>query len=358
MLQKNKGQFVINTLKKSDRKKGITLVVTCSKLQVLPFFFKSLKDMDLPREDMHLLVYDNTDDQNFLENLVSEIDEFLCPKCRQFRSIRLYKSYLPPKGTLTGVGNEIFSNSKISNIWHMWRKIKSMIYTDIFFQLEDDTIAPPDSFTRLYKILMSDPKIGFVTAIETGRNNIPYFPVRLGVHKVIVKNGFLYKRESFHPDTKGVQEIDAAGVYCFVARTKAYLSAFVDYDPDSKAFSIFAMDNVLTYNMKKHGWKLFADFDMWCGHLQVSFGRICIFTPEQALQFVDIWVPECNSYAISVEKKSKNQKIRRRSIRNPAPCFDLNFNEEKKIDDEVRDVMKQIKKQEKDLIAPHKKKQE
>jgi len=341
-----KGEFLLNTLEKKDKKKGITLVITASKIRVLPFFFKSLKAMDLPREEMHLLVYDNTDDPIFNEALMTELDEFLCPKCRQFRSLRVYKSYLKPKGQLEGSGNEHFQSSKVSNIWLMWKKIFHMIHTETFFQLEDDTLCPPDTFSRLYELLMADSKVGFVTAVETGRNNLPYVPTRLGIHKIDLRDGFLWKRESFSPDTSGVQEIDASGVYCFVARTEAYKSGFENYDPIRKACVIFAMDNVLTYNIKSHGWKCLADFDCWCGHMQVSFGRICIFSPEQALHYVDLWIPECNNYAMGVEIKKPGQKPRIRLIPKDAPCFSLTPEEHPEAAAEIRKI-KKIKKNKK-----------
>ncbi|GAI04015.1 unnamed protein product, partial [marine sediment metagenome] len=171
-----KGKYIINTMKRKDYKDGITLVVTCSKMLMLPFFFKSLRDMDLPREDMHLLIYDNTDDPAYLEKLMDEIDELTCPKCQQFKSIRIYKSYAKPKGNLKGSGANHFSKTQLHNIWCMWQKLYKMVYTDTFFQLEDDTIVQPDTFKRLYKLLMSNSKVGFATAIETGRNSLPYIP--------------------------------------------------------------------------------------------------------------------------------------------------------------------------------------
>lgn len=345
-----KGHYVINTMKRKDYKEGITLVLTCSKMVLLPFFFKSLRDMDLPRENMHLLVYDNTNDPRFLEKLRDELDELLCPKCKQFKSVRLYKSYVRPRASITGSGNEKFSASKISNIWRMWKKIYHIIYTDTFFQLEDDTICPPDTFKRLYKLL-ENPKVGFVTAIETGRNALPYIPVRIGVHKIIMRKDRLIKRESFSPHTTGIQEIDSAGVYCFVARTKAYKSGFIDYDAPVKAFSLFAMDNVLTFNMKRHGWKLLADFGCWCGHLQIGGGRICIFGKDQALQYMDLYIPKHDCYAISMEMRAPGQtgtmQHRTYKIKKEAPCFSLNPEREGNIELEIRKVKEKIKEQRK-----------
>ena len=299
--------------------------------------------MDLPRENVHLLIYDNTSDPAYLEKLMDEIDELMCPKCKQFKSIRLYKSYRKPRGTLSGSGNEKFSSSKIYNIWMMWKEIYHIVYTDTFFQIEDDTITPPDTFKRLYKLLMADSKVGFVTAIETGRNSRNYVPTRVGVHKIIMKKGRLIKRDSYDPNTKGVQEIDSSGVYCFVARTRAYKSGFIDYEAPQKAFSLFAMDNVLTYNMKRHGWKLLADFGCWCGHLQISGGRICIFGKDQALKYVDLYIPKYDCYAISMEVKTHAQPFRTYAIKKPAPCFSLNPKEETENNDAIAAQIKKAK---------------
>ncbi|GAG65274.1 unnamed protein product [marine sediment metagenome] len=224
-----------------------------------------------------------------------------------------------------------------------------MIYTDTFFQLEDDTIVQPDAFKRLYKLLMANSKVGFVTAIETGRNALNYAPTRVGVHKIIMRKDRLILRDSFDPNTKGIKEVDSSGVYCFVARTKAYKSGFIDYEAPQKAFSLFAMDNVLTYNMKRHGWKLLADFGCWCGHLQVSGGRICIFGKDQALKYIDLYIPKYNCFAISMEVRKNVQPYRTYAVKKPAPCFSLYPEKESEKEDniakEIKEAKQKIKKQ-------------
>ena len=303
--------------------------------------------MDLPREDMHLLIYDNTHDPLILETIIECINDFLCPKCRQFRSIRIYKSFLKPRGALTGSANEVFSRSQLANIWSMWKRIYNMIHTETFFQLEDDTICPSDAFTRLYGLLMSNSKHGFITAIETGRNSIPYIATRLGIHKIVMRKGVLLKRISLDPNLTGIQKIDSAGVFCFAARTKAYKSGFENYNPIAKAFSQFAMDNVLTYNIKKHGWKLFADFDCWCGHMQLIPSGICIFGKDQALPFSDLYIPEYHSYAIGVERKKLGQKPRSYKVKSPAAVISLVPDENIGAADEIKKIKQKIREEKK-----------
>ncbi|GAI62220.1 unnamed protein product, partial [marine sediment metagenome] len=37
--------------------------------------------MDLPREDMHLLIYDNTNDPALFDIINKELDDFRCETC-------------------------------------------------------------------------------------------------------------------------------------------------------------------------------------------------------------------------------------------------------------------------------------
>ena len=313
------GNFLINNLKPSEKADGITLIITFSRKIFVPFFFSSFKNLKLPRSDIHLIVYDNTCDEPLKEALFQLAE----PLIAEFKSVRFYKSNLKGRGNVVGSGNEQFRNSKLQNIWLMWKRMRHMIHTDTFFLLEDDTICPPDAFSRLYKTLMSSNRVGFVTGIETGRFATPWLPVRLGVHKVKMKGLKVLERRSLSPNTKGIIPIDAAGVYCFAARTKCYLSGFEGYDPVSLKVPFFALDNVLVWNMKKHGWRILADFNVWCTHLQASSARIIAFGKEQATEMIDLWLPKYHTYAPAFETKKAHQKLRRVLVRKPAPTWEL-----------------------------------
>lgn len=314
-----KGNFLINTLERFSAPEGITLVCTFSRKIFVPFFFAAFNKMLLPKKDIHLIIYDNTEDEPLKDALMAELDFSFYG----FKSIRFYKSYLKGKGNIVGSGNEQFKHSKLQNIWSMWLRMKRMIYTDTFFVLEDDTICPPNAFKRLMGILMRNSRIGFVTAIETGRHAYPWLPVRLGVHKVKMQGMKVLERRSFHPDTRGVKEIDAAGVYCFAARTKAYLDGFIGYNPISLKVPFFALDNVLTWNIKQHGWKVLADFSLWCSHLEASSARITAFSKDQAIEMSDIWLPQYNNYSSGVEIKKIGQRARKLQVHRPAQSFSL-----------------------------------
>ena len=323
-----KPEYLINNMQAADKKKGVTLVITFSRRIFAPIFFKSFNQMQLPRENIHLLVYDNTEDTLLADVLRNELTGLI----PLFRSVRLYKSYLKGKGSIMGSGNEQFKKSKLFNIWAMWKSIfitrGGMIFTPEFFYLEDDTIACPDAYNRLFAQLHKDSKVGMVTGIETGRHAYPWVPVRLGVHYLKMRKFKVLERISLDPNLKGLQKIDASGVYCFAARTKAYKTGFLGYDPCSLKIPFFAMDNVMTWNMKLHGWGLLADFNVWCSHLEASAARIISFSKDQAVPMADIWIEKFNNYASGVEIFKRNQKARRFRVTKPAPSWELDPDKE------------------------------
>jgi len=323
MFTKMKPQYLINTLKDlksiKEKQEGVTVVITFSRKVLVPFFFKAFNQMVLPRKDMHLLVYDNTQDVPLANALKAEIT----PLIPLFKSVRLYKSNIKGRGCLCGVGNECFMLSKLYNIWSMWKRAWRMVYTDVFFQIEDDTIAPPNSFNKLYKTLLKHKKSAFVTGIEVGRATLPWAPTRLGVHKVKMKGKKILERHSFHPNTKGIKKIDAAGVYLFVARTKPFLTGFDGIHPYKDGIPFFAMDNVFTWNIKRHGYELYADFSVWCTHLSISTGRVIAWGKNQAYHASDIWIPKFHNYAMNIEIKPKGFRFREKRVRKPAPTWEI-----------------------------------
>lgn len=319
------GKYIIKRGDDDIQKDDLTLICCFSRSLYVPMFFKALHNLDIPHKKVHLLVYDNTEDVILQRALEGELEDSKL----NWKSVKLYKSYLKGRGSVTGSGNEQFEKSVLYNIWDMWINLKPMIKTETFMQLEDDTIFPPDAFTKLYPTLMSDEKIGFVTSIATGRSSYPWVAVRLGVHNIKIcrkcydRDFKVLERRSFHPDTKGIQEVDCAGVYCFVAKTKAYLTGFDGFDATTMKVPFFAMDNVLTWNMKQHDYKILADFDVWCKHLHASAARIIAWGKEQAREMADLYLPEYNNYAQGVEVLSKDHKPRSHQVRIHAPSWEL-----------------------------------
>lgn len=314
-----KGKYLINNLQPKDKKKGITLVCCFARKVFIPFFFKALEQMKFPRDEVHLIVYDNTDDKQLEAGLLPIVEDLK----EGYLSVRLYKNYLPPKYTADGNPDKPFKDSKTSNIWEMWKDLKNHIHTEAFFQLEDDTIAPADAFTTLYQDLKQNVEAAYVTGIEVARNAIPNRAVRLGVHhlKVCPCGGRhkILKRHSLDPETKGTVPITCSGVYCFAARTKAFFSGLKNFDPYKINPPIWALDMLFTRNMRVQGYANYANFNVWCTHLHAGGDHLIAWGKDQAVEMVDLWMPEFGNYAMGIEvcKNDKPKKII------PAPIWEI-----------------------------------
>jgi len=319
------GELLIDTLNVDEQHAGVTLVCCFSRPVLVPYFFDAFSKLQMPRSEIHLLLYDNTD----LPLLEQALLDAVRPLVSQFKSVRLYKSYLTGHGSISGSGNEIFANSVLFNIWDMWKRAKDMIYTPEFVQFEDDTIPPVNAFQALMNTLQDNENAGMVTAIATGRQPLPWVPVRLGVHFLKMEDqGGAYKfrileRHSCSPDLEGLQEVDGSGVYCFAARTEAYKTGFDGYDPNMHSVPFYGMDNVFTWNIKNHGYQIIADFSLWCEHLHVSPARMIAFSKNQAVEMVDVWLPQYNSYAEGIEVKAPGAAPRAYRVKEHARTWEI-----------------------------------
>ena len=309
------GRFLIDNLKSEDKKDGITLVCCFSRKIFVPIFFKSLAQMQLPRKNIHLLVYDNTADKG-LENVLVPLLKNLMGA---YKSVRFFKSFLPPLWKVAGSKVFKFSDSKVFNIWAMWTALKELIYTPLFFQLEDDTIAPAHAFEKLFAELEARPNAAYVTGISTGRHVLANHPVKLGVYTLKMANFKILERHALSPHTEGVVPVDASGVYCFAARTDKFMSGFDGFAPDEIDFPYFFLDVLFTWNIKRHGHDIFADFDVWVSHLHAAGDRINAFSKEQAVEMVDVWLPAFNNYCLSVEVNPDNRPKKLK----PAPSYEF-----------------------------------
>lgn len=284
----------------------IDLFVTFSRKGCVKPFFPSLLNLDIPGEKINLHIYNNTSKLNLTKELRKWME--ICKD--YFGKIVYYQSDRRIGATMMGMSNENFDESKLKPIWEMWCDIKKMISTEIFMIIEDDTLVPRNAFWKLLEDLLTLDKAGFVTGIETGRSPFEWSPVRLGIHKMWVKGNHIIKRISLDPKLQGIHEIDASGVYCFLAWKKAYEKGFVGMEKYVYRTPFFGMDNILTYNIKRGGYKLYADFDVWCVHIQSGLSKLMQFGKETCVIMADVWIPEFNNYGQGiVPKDDRNKKV-------------------------------------------------
>ena len=277
----------------------LTLVGTFSRLNMVKPWFNALDKLEMPRKKIHLLIFDNSDQKDLELALRKEINL----REKDFLSVKFRKSGRKGGRTILGQDNNNWKKSKLKPIWDMWIDLCYIIHTDVFFLIEDDTIAPPHAFLQLMQDFTTLDSAGFCIGIETGRTAFEWSPVRLGVHHIVRDGDKILKRISLNPNLTGVHEVDCAGVYCFITYTDLWRRAIENQKGYVASVPFFAMDNLLTNNMKKLGYKIYADFGVWCDHLQQSAGKMIAFNKRNAVQMLDIWIPEANNYGQCIEIK-------------------------------------------------------
>jgi hypothetical protein len=288
-------------------KNYITLVGTFSRVVMVEPWFAALDAMKLPRDKINLLIFNNSEAPELHKALTHAVS-VRENKTRQYKEGCFHSCiyHLSPRRggtTILGQDNDNFDKSKLRPIWEMWKELKELIKDKVFFYIEDDTIAPPNAFYEIVGQLLSREDAGFVTGIETGRALFSWQKVRLGVHYLTRDKNRIIRRVSLAPEIQGVVPIDAAGVYCFACYTDVYRRAFEGMNDYVADIPFFGMDNILTNNIKLQGKNLYADFLVWCDHLQASGGKLVAFNKTQAVQQADVWMPEYNNYAQGIEIK-------------------------------------------------------
>jgi len=285
-----------------------TIVGTFSRPRMVKPWLISLYKFKLPRflsyDKIKLLIYDNTDTNNVMLEFKTEL-----PYLRRiYKDVFYHQSYRKPIKNLRGMPQQEFNKTKLKNIFEMWQDLTKLIDTDLFMLVEDDTLAPPHALNYLLNDFLSLPRAGLVTAIETGRATFPWQQVRLGVHKLVRRKNKILKRISLDPNLKGIQEVDCCGVYCFITKLKLYKKAIKQMKSYVKKLPYFGMDNILTNNIKRMGYKIYADFRVWCDHVQQNGKELVKFNKKQAVQMMDIWIKEANNYAQGVIIKKKKER--------------------------------------------------
>lgn len=124
------------------------------------------------------------------------------------------------------------------------------------FGIEDDTLFPTDALRKLKKHYETKPFAGFIEGVEVGRWGVPsigawiaddiYDPSRI---------------ESVMPG-KGIQEIDAGGLYCYLTKRESYEQHdFTDF----KQYGL-GPDVGFGLDLRQQGLKNYIDWTIDCAH--------------------------------------------------------------------------------------------
>lgn len=233
----------------------ITIVMPCSRPDFLQRIFSQLDMMDADRAHTHILTYVDGD-----QRLFEKVQNFTS------HSNFVRKNYVYRAKGIPNVGSIRARRQRIADIHNEVKKYIGA--SDYLLLLEDDTLPPLNILKKLVSHMLLNPYAGFITAAELGRWGF----LHLGAWKV----NDVYTPthiESPYLET-GLQEIDAAGLYCCLMRRDLYMNHYFKPFED-----ILGPDVDLGIELRKQGYKNYIDYDLRCSHLTKK-GEIKIFNSE------------------------------------------------------------------------------
>lgn len=233
----------------------ITIVIPCSRPDFLQRIFSQLDMMDCQRDKTNILAYVDGD-----QRLFEKVQHFITHSNFAKKNVVFRAKGLPNVGSIRA------RRQRISDIHN---EVKKHIGAcDYIWLIEDDTLFPMNALKKLVDHMLMNPYAGFITGAELGRWGF----LHLGAWKTndvyaptIIESPYL---------EKGLQEIDAAGLYCCLVRRDIYMNHFFTPFED-----ILGPDVHFGLELRKAGYKNYIDYDMHCSHLTKK-GEIKIFNSE------------------------------------------------------------------------------
>lgn len=224
----------------------ITIVVPISRSDYLARFFIRLEMLDCDSEKTNLLCY-----------VDGPLELF--QKVRNYTVNSKFKNKLCVyrKKGIASVSSVHRRRQRISDIHN---EIKELINDcDYIFLTEDDTLFPMDTLKKLYKTALNKKYFGFISGVELGRWGYEH----IGAWKL--DNVYDPNQITSIKLGKGIEEIDAAGLYCCLTTKENYMKNFF------KPFeNILGPDFDFGINLRKQGLLNFIDHSIHCEHLNLK----------------------------------------------------------------------------------------
>lgn len=219
-----------------------TIFLPVSRSNLLDRMFAQLELMDCDANLTNLLVYVDGPDKKLFEvarnkTIQSKFAQKLCVASGN-------------KTVISGIDRR---RHRIASIKEASKELIGEC--DYVFSLEDDTLPPLNALKRLQRDYSLYPHAGFISGVTLGRWHIPH----VGAWKV----DDVYtptKIESLTP-AKGIQEVDAAGFYCYLTKREYYVN-----HPYEAFDGVLGPDVTFGLWLRQHGLKNYVDFDINCIH--------------------------------------------------------------------------------------------
>jgi hypothetical protein len=257
--------------------------------------------MKIPLDKCHLLIYDNTGNK-LLEDALMQ--KFMIYK-GVFASMRIYKSYRRGGTIIKGDKDKGWEDSKLPPIMEMYKDYSKLIKTEVFINIEDDTIAPPDTIMKLLDTMREYHNKVFVTGIEPSRSPDKLASVQLGIYYLKYVDGKIREKCSLSPKRYNKVSVDACGHYCFATTKEIWDFGFKGTPLYYEYVKQFAIDLHHTSKVKMSGIPVIADFSIRCAHIHPDPRGVIFWRPSKAVPMLDYWIEKYNQWAICIPLKKE-----------------------------------------------------
>ena len=241
----------------------VTIVIPVSRPDFLKRVFTQLELLDCNREDTNILCYIDGDMRLF------EVARNLTEKSKFAKRLAVYRN--------RGVANVSSFKRRRIRIAEIHNELKKYIYSAKYlFLIEDDTIVRTDALKKMLDLYSVYPHAGFISGVQLGRWGF----TTAGIWKVKNNPYDIQSIESVMPG-QGVEEIDAAGLYCCLTKFDVYKKFdFKPYD------DILGPDVAYGIWLRQQGYKNYVDWSITTRHLTKQ-GEITLSnTKVQQIKFV------------------------------------------------------------------------
>jgi hypothetical protein len=238
-----------------------TLALMISRDNVLDEFFESIKEIDMPKEKIHLFAFVDTNDEDLVNKVKEKLEDF------NFLSKRIFVT------NEVSMGYEYRSPYREERIARNVKTIlndclRQRIGTEFVFMLEDDTLVPPDSYKKLYTRMIENPKLAYITGVETSKTKDRHIGVAF---LETDKNNEIVSKTVPSPKTYGIDKINSGGWYCWMGRPEFIV------DQNFRSFIqtgiYLGPDTLMVYDLVKKGFDCECDWSIQCKHYDPNKNR-------------------------------------------------------------------------------------
>lgn len=261
------------------------LFVPWTRIEWADKILDQINAMYLPREEMEVVFYVDTNDKALWERLNhwAILNQFV------YNGITMVKSgnEAPPDydGSIPTLSNSIPRRSRIVAMKEDSKKYISA--SELVFGLEDDTYVQPGAFEILFEQFEDpDKKVGMAMGVQQGRWGLGV----LGAWRLDdINDPKLMKTMPFEHETDAV-EIDGGGYFCYMTTVELYKAHKYHWHDEC-----FGPDATFGIELRKKGYKCLMDFRIICDHYTPQ--GVLIPSPQNVInaewrKVADRWIKE------------------------------------------------------------------